>query len=499
MSDNGWFEVDKKGLAQLLERRGKGFVVTELIQNAWDENVAKVEVSFSKRTSDKKWVLSIIDDSPEGFANLRDAFVLFAPSKKKADAEKRGRFNLGEKLVLALASEATITSTKGTVRFDSDGTRTETRHKRAAGTCFSDVFPTFTNKDVGEAVDLCRRLIPPIGVDTRIFATTNTGIPFADFFIQLRKEIHAFTYALPTEVADEDGVLKRTTRKTSVFVYEADPDAGFVPGIYELGIPVVDTDDKYVIDVQQKVPLNLERDNVTPSYLRTLRTAVVNELVEQIKGDESTQTWVAEALADPRIEPGAVAAIVKERFGDKVVSFDPSDPEANKLAAANGYVVLGGRTFSKDQWSNIRAAGVVESAGKVTPSSKVLVSANGIPPLDLSEWSQAHYVIAQYAGKVHKALLGHPLVVNFQHKITANRHVAWYGSGNLTINIATVGKAWLTTVTQEALDALLIHEFGHYYESDHLSESYYDALCRLGAKLRTKSEDIGSLREQSEA
>src|SRR2546429_2681653 len=34
---NNWFEVDKQGLARILERKGKEFALFELIQNAWDE------------------------------------------------------------------------------------------------------------------------------------------------------------------------------------------------------------------------------------------------------------------------------------------------------------------------------------------------------------------------------------------------------------------------------------------------------------------------------
>ena len=33
-----------------------------------------------------------------------------------------------------------------------------------------------------------------------------------------------------------------------------------------------------------------------------------------------------------------------------------------------------------------------------------------------------------------------------------------------------------------AIDALLIHEFGHHFEKDHLSESYYDALTNIAAR-----------------
>jgi hypothetical protein len=44
---------------------------------------------------------------PGRVRDLSHAFTLFAESVKKGDAEKRGRFNLGEKLVLALCDEAT--------------------------------------------------------------------------------------------------------------------------------------------------------------------------------------------------------------------------------------------------------------------------------------------------------------------------------------------------------------------------------------------------------
>jgi hypothetical protein len=40
-----WFEVDKTGLSKILERRGKSFILLELLQNAWDTNTTKVDVN----------------------------------------------------------------------------------------------------------------------------------------------------------------------------------------------------------------------------------------------------------------------------------------------------------------------------------------------------------------------------------------------------------------------------------------------------------------------
>jgi len=46
-----------------------------------------------------------------------------------------------------------------------------------------------------------------------------------------------------------------------------------------------------------------------------------------------------------------------------------------------------------------------------------------------------------------------------------------------------------------ALDVnrLLIHEFAHHYESDHLSGRYYDALADLGARLARLALDTPDL------
>ena len=97
-----WFDVDKAGLAKLLARKGKEFVLFELVQNAWDEDTRQVQVGLQRIPGTKYAHLMVEDDSPNGFADLSHAFTLFADSAKKQDVNKRGRFNLGEKLVLAV-------------------------------------------------------------------------------------------------------------------------------------------------------------------------------------------------------------------------------------------------------------------------------------------------------------------------------------------------------------------------------------------------------------
>ena len=104
---NSWFEVDKAGLAKIVAARGKVFVLYELLQNAFDEDgVTEIAVRFEPIPGRSEVVLEIIDDSLNGFRRLSDAWTIFAASYKKSHAQKRGRFNLGEKLVLSLCEEA---------------------------------------------------------------------------------------------------------------------------------------------------------------------------------------------------------------------------------------------------------------------------------------------------------------------------------------------------------------------------------------------------------
>ena len=105
MTTGNWFEVDKNGLKNIQLRRGIAKAVVELVSNALDapgtQEIA-VLVARSSRPRKKKdkhlYTLTVVDDSPDGFVDLKEAWTLFAPSRKIDDPTKRGRFNLGEKL-----------------------------------------------------------------------------------------------------------------------------------------------------------------------------------------------------------------------------------------------------------------------------------------------------------------------------------------------------------------------------------------------------------------
>lgn len=206
---------------QLVAKRGKSFILFELYQNARDQNVANIAVTF-ERVGNTQYRIFIEDDDPDGFSDLSHAYTLFAPSVKKDRADKGGLFNLGEKLVIACCSEATILSTNGGVRFDSNG-RHNLRGKRNAGSSFEGLI-TITLEEYELACGDFRSIIPKDGV----------AVTFNGKAIPAREPLKTFRIKLPTPLAlsiSDD--VKTVIRETEVGIYA--PLAGETPMLCEHG------------------------------------------------------------------------------------------------------------------------------------------------------------------------------------------------------------------------------------------------------------------------
>lgn len=89
----GWFEVDAKGLAALLERRGKGWAIAELVQNAWDaDGVTKVDVQLTPiggrplpNDSPAARYAALLDLSKDPPRNYRIGWGATTPGKNRED------------------------------------------------------------------------------------------------------------------------------------------------------------------------------------------------------------------------------------------------------------------------------------------------------------------------------------------------------------------------------------------------------------------------------
>jgi len=478
--NKNWFEVDRDGLSKILADRGRAQLIVELIANAWDESgTTRVDVSIDAMPGVPYVEVTIADDAPEGFRDLSHAFTLFAPSYKVQAAAQRGRYNLGEKLVLAVCEWATVTSTTGSVRFD-EGGRAKGRTKRAKGTEFRAKM-RMTRVELCETHMLLERLIGVEGIETRVqiaYGPSDTRV----FRVEPRGVVTTVTETLPTVLADDEGYLRRTARKTTVDILTASADEGWV---YELGIPVVSIGGPYDVNVKQKVPLNTDRDNVPPSYRRKLRQLVLDATAGQLDDEQARDEWVTDAL--PLASDDAVTSVLDRRFGPKRVSYDPSDPEANSLAASRGYTVVHGGSLSREAWGRVREADALKPAGQVTPSPKQEFSATGedvILPED--KWPDGARFIADRFRELARYLLGVEIDVRLASRLSACT-AACYGDRTLIVSLCALGRAWFERAKSGRLDAdhldLLVHELGHELSEDHYSERYHNALTSMAGRL----------------
>jgi len=475
------FEVDKEGLRKILARKGMAWIIPELIQNCWDENTTRVTASLrwekgpTRKGKSGTVQISVEDDDPDGFTNIAHAFTLFAESEKKGHSEKRGRFNVGEKLVIAACDSAIISTTTGTVKFGPDGRRM-LRSTRKHGTEFYAV-TKMTQDEYDESLATVRMMIPPPGITTTI----------NDEEIQHRNPVRSFSESLRTPLGDN---LRLSTRITTISLYE--PVGDEVPHLFEMGIPVVPIGkdgDRWHLHIGQKVPLNIDRDNVTPAYLRDVRTAVANHAHDLLGADDASEAWALDAMADEKIGPAALGELLDLRFGEKRVAFSPRDQEANKIAASEGYTVVSGRSLPADVWTNARAHGLIPSSSEVTPSPKPYTPGqeNTRKTEPREKWTQGMLRLENLVQELGPVLCDASVIVEFVNDADCMNFAATYArngtSGRMEFNIRTLGRKWFEEDIAEKHVSLIIHELGHHRSSDHLSREYYAALTDLGARL----------------
>lgn len=469
-----WFDIDKQGLAKLMDGRPKSFIIGEMYQNCVDTNAKQVEIRLEKLAGTPKAKLTVIDDDPEGFKNFSHAWTMFAESTKKGDPTKRGIYNMGEKLVLALCYTASIKTTKGTVEFNDDGRQEFPRRKTEKGSTFEGVF-RLNQEEYDECCAFALKLIPPAGVN----------VYFNGSKLEHRTPLSAFEATLDTTKSNEEtGVVSKTRRKTEVRVFE--PKPGEVPSVYEMGIPVVETDDKWHVDIQQRVPLNMNRDNVLPAFLKEVRTLVVNHMHDKLDEADANATFVNEALSDPDASKEAVDKAMDLKYGKDRALFDQKDPEANANILARGGRIIYPSQLTKAQHENVRRYESARPAGVILPTQHALFAPGGkdcwVPK---EKWTPAMRKVVDYSRELGQKLLDRSVNVDILSDVTEG-YGACYGSQGLVFNLGRLSKAFFedcATGATDALNQLLIHEFSHEIESNHLSDKYHEASCKLGAKL----------------
>ena len=468
---SNWFDVDKSGLKNIQSEKDKFFIVSELVSNSFDEDIKVCEVNVWKdQTSSGKYFIKVEDDSPDGFRNLSHAYTMFASSYKKGNVKQRGRFNLGEKLALAMFDYAEIRSTRGAVIFDSNG-RKKLSTKRNKGTTFKGLLK-MKHKDFVSILEQSKKIICPDNVVLKV----NNEI------VDRKKLLSQFTCTLPTIIENVAGELRKAPKQTLVNVYPKSSDNGKV---FELGIPVVDIDIDYDVDIQQKIPLNKDRDNVTPAFRKTLATEVLNHCHSLIKEDNIKAGWITDALEDADVN--AVADVFTKRHGQDAVTVDLKDREAVSKAQASGVQVIYGSNYNSKVFDKLRK--VREETDLFKPAGQYSQYASpkfqgGAVELPLDQYTDGMKKVAEYTKLIHQKITGVDCNVVLHDGSGANATYQKGGVPEIHYFWKVLGKNWFDLNNNRIdIDRLIIHEIGHHYCSNHLDENYYKALCIIGAKL----------------
>src|SRR6266566_8910 len=466
---SSWLEVDVDGLRKTLSRKGKVWALHELIQNSWDAEATQVNVTLTK-PKDGTSTLTCLDNAPGGFADLTHAHTLFAESDKKDKVQKRGRFSAGDKYVLALMKSATVTSTTGQIVFQQNGQRKTNDKHTEVGSEFKGIL-NMTEEDYDDIVSKIFSIIPPGNIATFI---NGKQVP-------VRKPVHTFKVMLPTEIADDAGILRARKREATVNLYAMQD--GEKPALYEMGIPVVSIDEnlKWHVDIQQKVPLNIERDNVTPTYLKTLYTALLTEKVQELTEEDANAAWVTTAAENDKTDKKVVKAVFDKRFGENAVLYDQGDVGSNKEAAAAGKTVVPKGSMTPEMRKNVLAAGVKKAGEEY--STKFLGS-NKVIPEDLMTPSQKQFrqFIQDVAPVVlpERPLKGVKFVDDNDSKVKGCTQWLDPKGFEFTVNIAYQDvDDWADNYS------LFIHELAHFYvqRNDHLFEGFWRAVDYVGGRL----------------
>jgi hypothetical protein len=468
-----WFGASKAGLEKIARRRGLAYVVLELVQNALDTGAKTITVHLSPVEGRPLVNLVVEDDDPDGFRDLSHAWTLFAESEKKVDPTKRGRFNFGEKLVLAVCETAEIASTKGTVHFGDKG-RLLSRKRTDKGTTFFGRVK-MTRAELEEVRAAAASIIVPHGV--QLIVDGRRVFP--------RNPINEFEAKLMTEVADSEGFLTQALRHATVRVYET-PRGQTEGRLYEMGLPICTTGDKWDVEIMQKVPVSLDRMAVSDAYHQAVRVALLNAMHDYLSPSDVASPAVQAAVEDKRASRAAVVGVLAKQYGEKRAIFDPSDLEANNRLASEGYAIIPSRAFSKAAWENIRTSEAALPSGRIRPTPKPYSSDPGAAERELlpeDQWTNGMREIARYAEAVAVRLLGKTIRVSIDKGKPGQRWEACYGGGELTFNLAVLGGNFFCQGPSQHVNEVIIHELSHDSCANHLDERFYMALERNGAKL----------------
>ena len=475
------FTISPEGMRDLNKDRFEGLIY-ELVQNVFDQDSATT-CSVRVVHNVNKGVRVTVTDDGDGFANPRFAYEMHGPNDNRSKAEKRGRFNAGEKQAVSVATEAKITTVGYTIEFPPTGGRVVRRNRRTNGTEVRLLMP-WSIKDAEVLREKLRLIRPP---DYCTLAVNGKEVTHP-------APVKVHEAVLETVIQNApDEPMRRSRRKTRMEISNpaAEDDKA---RIYEMGLPVQEIDAIYDVNVMQKIPQNINRDTVKETYLQDIYAELLNAMHEEMPREEFGETWVRTAVEDNRISEGAAHMTVKQRFGEKTVIWS-ANRNANLEAIDQGFQVIHPRTMSKAEREHLRERGGLEPAsarfghsmgegGGDSPFREVDVSDDPVK-LAFADWVVE---LGTYVGvKVFPKFIHNTQSFALADCMRSTKHPT------MRFNLARLPDEFFEPRGEEQL-SLVVHELGHAVMTGEFTHGYAwgNACAKVGAMIALKMAQQGS-------
>ena len=457
---NTWFQISNSGWRRINAGRPLGQLVREAISNVFDApGVTKCDIIVASGR------VEITDDAPDGIKD-RDLVTTVFLTDKEDSHLMRGRKGRGLKELVAAGTNARIATKGYVVDFNSDGTRTIPDE---GGTDVGTEVVVYNEEWCGpvlqECVEYLRRFITPIGITMKI-----NGVRYIN-------------PAIKTTIADanlqttiiKDGKQVEVDKPCTVTTLNLRP--GEKKGwVYEMGIPVQEVDTPFHINVEQRIPMNDNRDVVDAKYLPKLYAIVMRQLLDTTDREELTEHWMLRGVeaADWSLQAAFVRKLVPEGYAIK-----SEDKLANDKARQHGIKLIDISMLPGDaRWT-------IGYHGKDTV--KVMKELEKSAPIkDRGELRQKYQTFVKVMEYLAEKLIDKKIEVTFMAKMPSY-------NGHFTVadyTAATRVMRWNMDIEHTYFDqpihpnnlTTLIHELAHDKVSEH-DDLFIDEVQSLGGKL----------------
>jgi hypothetical protein len=463
---NSWFDIDNAGWKRMNAGRPPYELVKELIQNVLDESFNTVNINYEFK--DNIFNLCIEDDIEGGFANSSLITTVFMTSKEDSHL-KRGRKGRGLKEFLSVCKTAVVETVGKTVEFCSDGTRKEYGNSRTVGTKIScSIIEEGWNQEAVIAInDFLKRVIVYSG---KIFINGK--------LIKDRVKIAERLSCYLTTQKIKDGVQKDVADYAAISIYDKNGKDGW---IYEMGIPVCNTDIPYDIDIHQRIPLNDNRNEVSKIYLTDTKKYIVKALINKLEKKDYLG-WALETLWSYWGYTIEERSTILSKFANNKTLIKSKSKIINDKAKQKGFELIDISVYN-EKLRDFLEDGISTADKTISDIEK------NTKEIDVEPTETEFEFISKLEELIKKAI-GKDIKIRIMEKpkdiVSGNTTLAIHTfCGNDTVikynRLGLSKKVFENPYGEKALD-ILIHELGHEDSSEHETD-FCNSVTKYAGKI----------------